>query len=172
MGIADNTIVTYSSDNGAEKFSWTDGGNSRFRREKGTNREADTVVPMLVRCPGVFKPGTIINDMVAHNDWMPTFAAAVGEPDLVEKMKKGYKEFKVHLDGYNFLPFFKGEVEKGPREEYFYFFADGSLNAIRWQDWKVRTGNSVVTNGAVANLGVRDGPANERFQRTGLTPRR
>lgn len=96
---------------------------------------------MVVRWPGVFESGTIINDMIAHNDWLPTFAAAAGEPEIVQKMKDGYtvgdKTFKVHLDGYNYLPFFKGEVEECPRDEYLYFFADGSLNAIRWDDWKV-----------------------------------
>ena len=141
LGIADNTIVMYSTDNGAETFTWPDGGTTRFHGEKGTNWEGGHRVPLLVKWPGVFKPGTIINDMIAHNDWMPTFAAAAGEPNIVEKMKKGYtvgnKEFKVHLDGYNFLPFFKGEMDKGPREEYFYFFADGALNALRWHDWKI-----------------------------------
>ena len=141
LGIADNTIVMYSTDNGAETFTWPDGGTTRFHGEKGTNWEGGHRVPLLVKWPGVLKSGTIINDMIAHNDWMPTLAAAAGEPNIVEKMKKGYnagnKEFKVHLDGYNFLPYFKGEVEKGPREEYFYFFADGALNAIRWHDWKI-----------------------------------
>ena len=141
LGISDNTIVVYSTDNGAETFTWPDGGTTRFHGEKGTNWEGGHRVPMMVKWPGVLKPGTIINDMIAHNDWMPTLASAAGEPDIVEKMKQGYragdKEFKVHLDGYDFLPFFKGEVDKGPREEYFYFFADGSLNALRWNDWKI-----------------------------------
>lgn len=141
LGIADNTIVMYSTDNGAETFTWPDGGTTRFHGEKGTNWEGGHRVPLMVRWPGVFENGTIINDMIAHNDWMPTFAAALGEPDLVEKMKKGYKsgnkKFKVHLDGYNFLPYFKGEASEAPREEYFYFFADGALNAIRWNDWKI-----------------------------------
>ncbi len=141
LGIAENTIVMYSTDNGAETFTWPDGGTTRFHGEKGTNWEGGHRVPLVVKWPGVLKPGTIINDMIAHNDWMPTLAAAAGEPDIVEKMKQGYsagnKEFKVHLDGYNFLPFFKGEVDKGPRGEYFYFFADGALNALRWHDWKI-----------------------------------
>ncbi len=98
-------------------------------------------MPLLVKWPGVLKPGTIINEMITHNDWMPTFAAAAGEPDIINKMKKGYKasgkEFRVHLDGYDYTPLFKGDQKKAPREEYFYFFADGSLNAIRWNDWKI-----------------------------------
>ncbi len=141
LGIADNTIIMYSTDNGAEVFTWPDGGNTRFHGEKGTNWEGGHRVPLLVKWPGVIKGGTIINDMMAHNDWMPTFAAAVGDDNIVEEMKQGYeasgKTFKVHLDGYNYLPFFKGEDKKAPRVEYFYFFADGSLNAVRWGDWKV-----------------------------------
>ena len=141
LGVADNTIIMYSTDNGAEVFTWPDGGNTRFHGEKGTNWEGGHRVPLLVKWPGVIKGGTIINDMMAHNDWMPTFAAAVGEDDIVDKMKQGYeasgKTFKVHLDGYNYLPFFKGNEKKAPRVEYFYFFADGSLNAVRWNDWKV-----------------------------------
>ena len=98
-------------------------------------------MPMLVRWPGVIKPGTIVNDIISQEDWLPTLLAAAGEPDIVEKLKKGYqasgKTFKVHLDGYNFLPYFKGEAKKGPREEIFYFGQGGELNAVRWNDWKV-----------------------------------
>jgi arylsulfatase len=141
LGIADNTIVMYSTDNGAEKFTWPDGGTTRFRGEKGTNWEGGHRVPLMVRWPGVIKPGTIINDIIAHNDWLPTFAAAAGEPDIVEKMKKGYrangKDWKIHLDGYNFLPYFKGETDEGPRDSYLYFFADGTLMAIRVKNFKV-----------------------------------
>jgi arylsulfatase len=141
LGIADNTIVMYSTDNGAEIVSWPDGGTTPFHGEKGTTWEGGHRVPLLVRWPGVIKPGTIINDMIAHNDWMPTFAAAAGEPDVREKLKQGYaangKTFKVHLDGYNYLPFFKGEAKKAPREEYYYFGQGGELNAVRWNDWKV-----------------------------------
>ncbi len=141
LGIADNTIVMYSTDNGAEIVSWPDGGTTPFHGEKGTTWEGGHRVPLLVRWPGVIKPGTIINDMIAHNDWMPTFAAAAGEPDVREKLKHGYqangKTFKVHLDGYNYLPFFKGEAKKPPREEYYYFGQGGDLNAVRWNDWKI-----------------------------------
>jgi arylsulfatase len=141
LGIAENTIVMYSTDNGAETFSWPDGGITPFHGEKGTTFEGGHRVPLLVKWPGVIQPGSTINDMIAHNDWMPTFAAAAGEPAVKEKMLKGYqasgKTFKVHLDGYNYLPFFKGDAKKTPREEYFYFDQGGNLNAVRWNEWKV-----------------------------------
>jgi arylsulfatase A-like enzyme len=141
LGIANNTIVVYGTDNGAEVGTWPDGGMTQFHGEKGTTWEGGFRVPMLVRWPGVIKPGTIVNDIFSQEDWLPTLLAAAGEPDIVEKVKKGYaangKTWKVHLDGYNFLPFFKGEVQKGPREEIFYFGQGGELNAIRWNDWKV-----------------------------------
>ncbi|MBD9676566.1 arylsulfatase [Pseudomonas sp. PDM18] len=141
LGIADNTIVIYTTDNGAEKVSWPDGGTTPFYGEKGTTYEGGHRVPLLVKWPGVIKPGSRLNNMIAHNDWMPTLAAAAGDPNLVAEMAKGSslngKPFKVHLDGYNFLPFFKGEAKDSPREEYFYFGMGGELNAIRWKDWKV-----------------------------------
>jgi arylsulfatase len=140
LGIADNTIVIYSTDNGAETWTWPDGGQTRFRGAKANNWEGGHRVPMIIRWPGAVKPGTIYNDIIAMNDWMPTLAAAAGEPDLVAKMKAGYtangKEWKVHLDGYNFLPYFKGEVDKGPRDSYLYFGMDGTLNAVRYVDFK------------------------------------
>ncbi len=114
LGIADNTIVLFTSDNGPEIFSWPDGGNQPFRGEKGTVFEGGFRAPMLVKWPGAIKPGTIINDVMANEDWMPTLLAGAGEPNLKEKLLKGMavdsKTFKNHLDGYNFLPFFKGEV--------------------------------------------------------------
>ncbi len=141
LGIAANTIVMYGTDNGAEIVSWPDGGNTPFHGEKGTTWEGGHRVPLMVRWPGGIKPGTIINDMIAHNDWMPTLLAAAGEPDVKGKLAKGYtangKTFKVHLDGYNFVPFLKGEQAKGPREEYLYFGQGGELNAVRWTDWKI-----------------------------------
>jgi arylsulfatase A-like enzyme len=156
LGIANNTIVMYSTDNGAELVTWPDGGTTPFHGEKGTTWEGGHRVPLIVRWPGVLKPGTEINDMIAHNDWMPTLVAAAGEPEVKEKLMKGYqannKTFKVHLDGYNFLPFFKGEVKKGPREEYFYFDQSGNLNAVRWNDWKV---HFAVLQGNIAT-GTRD----------------
>jgi arylsulfatase A-like enzyme len=141
LGIADNTIVLFTSDNGAEIFSWPDGGNHPFRGEKGTVYEGGFRVPMLVKWPGVIKPGTIINDIMAHEDWMPTLLAAAGEPDVKEKLltglKVGDKTFKNHLDGYNFLPYFKGEASESPRHEFFYFSDNADLMALRYNDWKL-----------------------------------
>lgn len=140
-GIEENTIVIYSTDNGAEKVTWPDGGITPFHGEKGTTWEGGFRVPQVVRWPGVLEPGTKINEIISHEDWLPTLLAAVGEPDVVEKMKEGMsangKEFRVHLDGYNFLPYFSGEAEKGPRNQIFYFGQEGDLNAVRWNDWKV-----------------------------------
>jgi len=140
LGIADNTIVIYGTDNGAETMTWPDGGITPFHGEKGTTWEGGFRVPMVVRWPGVIKPGTIINDIFSQEDWMPTLLAAAGEPNMKEKLLKGYqangKSFKVHPDGYNFLPYFNGEVKKGPREEILYFTQGGELNAVRWNDWK------------------------------------
>ncbi len=156
LGIADNTIVVYGTDNGAEVGTWPDGGMTQFHGEKGTTWEGGFRVPMLVRWPGVIKPGTIVNDIFSQEDWLPTFLAAAGEPDIVEKLKKDYtaggKTWKVHLDGYNFLPYFRGEAKKGPREEIFYFGQGGELNAVRWNDWKV---NFAVMHGNIATA-IRD----------------
>jgi len=155
LGIADNTIVIYSTDNGAETFTWPDGGITPFHGEKGTTWEGGFRVPLVVRWPGVIKPGTVYNDIISQEDWMPTLLAAAGEPNIVEKLKNGYeangKTFKVHPDGYNFLPYFKGEVEEGPREEIFYFSQGGDLNAIRVDDWKI---HFATINGNIAT-GVR-----------------
>ena len=108
--------------------------------EKATNWEARFRVPTVIRWPGVIKPGQVINDICAHEDLIPTFAAVAGEPDLVEKVKKGYqaggKNFKVYLDGYNLVPFLKGEVKESPRKEFIYWSDDGDLMAIRYEQWK------------------------------------
>jgi arylsulfatase len=141
LGVAENTIIVFTSDNGPEIMTWPDGGNTPFKSEKGTTWEGGFRVPAVVRWPGVIKPGTIINDVMSHEDWLPTFLAAAGDPDVKEKllkgMKAGDKTFKNHLDGYNFLPFFKGEVAKGPRHELFYFDDNANLNAVRYDDWKI-----------------------------------
>jgi len=143
LGITDNTIVMYSTDNGAEAVSWPDGGITPFHGEKGTNWEGGHRVPLLVRWPGVIKPNTKYNDMISHMDWMPTFMAAAGEPDIKEKLmsKKGHKangkQWRVKLAGYNYLPYFKGEEKEVPRKSYVYWSANGELSAIRWTDWKV-----------------------------------
>ncbi len=140
MGIADNTIVIYSTDNGAEKVTWPDGGITPFHGEKGTTWEGGMRVPTVVRWPGTIEPGTKIHDIMSHEDWLPTLLAAAGDGDIVDKLKKGHrangKRWKVHPDGYNFLPYFKGEAE-APREEIFYFGQNGDLDAVRWRDWKV-----------------------------------
>jgi len=141
LGVADNTIVVYTTDNGAEVFTWPDGGSTPYKGEKATNWEGGFRVPCLMKWPGVIKPGTIINDVCAHEDFIPTFAAANGDPDLVEKAKKGTtlngKTFKVHLDGFNMLPFLKGDMKESPRKEFLYWSDDGDLMALRVQNWKV-----------------------------------
>jgi arylsulfatase A-like enzyme len=140
MGLTKNTIVVYGTDNGAETATWPDGGITPFHGEKGGTWEGGMRVPMVVRWPGVIKPGTVVNEIFSQEDWMPTLLAAAGVPDVREKLAQGYqangKTFKVHADGYNFLPYFKGETKKGPREEILYFGGGGEFNAIRWNDWK------------------------------------
>ncbi len=158
IGIADNTMVIYSTDNGAEKGTWPDGGITPFYGEKGTTWEGGFRVPQMIRWPGVIEPGTIYNDIISHEDWMPTLLAAAGDSKIVEKLKKGHKangkEWKVHLDGYNFMPFFKGDMDKGPREQILYFGQGGELNAVRWEDWKV---HFATFEGNIAT-GVREVP--------------
>ena len=138
LGITDNTIVLFTTDNGAEVLSYPDGGNTPFRGEKATNWEGAFRVPMVIRWPGVIKPGTIINEICAHEDLLPTFAAAAGEPDVVAKCLKGHKAngktFKVHLDGYNLMDAFKKgakAADKWPRQEFVYWNDDGQLCGIR-----------------------------------------
>src|SRR5215813_13896626 len=140
LKITDNTIVMYSTDNGAEVCTWPDGGMKIFRGEKDTNWEGGWRVPCAIRWPGVIKPGTISNEIVSHTDMLPTLAAAAGEPDIVEKLKKGHttgnKTFKVHIDGYNMLPFLKGDVKENPRKGFLYWSDDGDLMALRVNNWK------------------------------------
>ncbi len=140
LGVADNTIVMYSTDNGAECFSWPDGGTTPFRNEKNSNWEGGYRVPCIIKWPGVIKPGTVINEIGSHEDMLPTLLAAAGEPDIKEKLLKGHRangrDYKVHLDGYNLMPAFKGEA-KWPRREFFYWTDDGSLCGLRYDQWKV-----------------------------------
>jgi len=141
LKIADNTIVMYSSDNGAESMTWPDGGTTVFRGEKNTNWEGGYRVPTLMRWPGVIKPGQIINEIGAHEDMLPTILAAAGDPKIKEKLSKGGvkaigREYKVHLDGYNLKPYFEGKA-KWPRHEFFYWTDDGKLAALRFNNWKV-----------------------------------
>ncbi|MGF1570465.1 MAG: arylsulfatase [Nodosilinea sp.] len=140
-GIADNTLVIYSTDNGPHMNSWPDAAMTPFRGEKDTGWEGAFRVPFFVRWPGHVPAGTITNDFMSHLDWMPTLLAAAGVPDIKEKLLTGYKagskRFKVHLDGYNFLPYLTGETTAAPRKEYFYFSDDGDLLAMRYDNWKV-----------------------------------
>jgi arylsulfatase A-like enzyme len=141
LGVANNTIVVFTTDNGAEVMSWPDGGSTPFRGEKDTNWEGGWRVPCVMRWPGVIKAGQVINGQGSLQDFIPTFAAAAGEPNLVEKVKKGYvidgKTYKVHLDGYNLMPFLKGDVKESPRQGFLYWSDDGELLAIRILDWKI-----------------------------------
>ena len=161
LGIIDNTIIVYSTDNGAEKFTWPDGGTTPFAGEKGSTWEGGFRVPSVIRWPGVIKPGTIDNNIYSHEDMMPTLLAAAGVPDVKEKLLTGYqagaKTFKVHLDGYNQMPFWKGEIKEDPRKEIFYFDAGGNLNAIRYENWKL-------------HFSYMEGSINEGFRKTPSWP--
>jgi len=161
LGIIDKTIIMYSTDNGAEKFTWPDGGTTPFAGEKGSTWEGGFRVPCVIRWPGVVKPGTIDNNIYSHEDMMPTLLAAAGVPDVKEKLLKGYqagdKNFKVHLDGYNQLPFWKGDVKGAPRKEIFYFDAGGNLNAVRYNNWKL-------------HFSYMEGTINEGFRKTPSWP--
>ncbi len=141
LGIADNTIVIYSTDNGPHFNMWPDAAITPFRGEKNTNWDGGYRVPAVVRWPGKIKAGSINNNVMSHLDWVPTLMAAVGDDDIINELKQGHragdKTFKVHLDGYNFLPQLTGQVEQGPRREFFYFSDDGLLTATRVGDWKL-----------------------------------
>jgi arylsulfatase len=140
-GISDNTLVMYSTDNGPHLNSWPDAATTPFRSEKNTNWEGGFRVPMLLRWPGRIPAGAVSNEIVSHMDWLPTFVAAAGEPEIKEKLKKGYKAgnktFKVHLDGYNLLPYLTGQERKSPRPGFFYFSDDGDLLALRYDNFKI-----------------------------------
>ena len=141
LGIADNTIVMYSTDNGAEIMLWPDGGMTPFRGEKNTQWEGGYRVPTAIRWPGVIKPGTVVNEVGAHEDMLPTFLAAAGEPKIKDSLLGGGvkalgRSYKVHLDGYNLMPALKGESE-WPRKEFLYWTDGGSLAALRYGQWKV-----------------------------------
>jgi len=161
LGIYDNTIIMYSTDKGAEKFTWPDGGTTPFAGEKGTTWEGGFRVPCAIKWTGVIEPGTIYNDIFSHEDMLPTILAAAGVPDVKEKLLTGYqagdKNFKIHLDGYNMMPFFKGEVEESPRHEIFYFDAGANLNAIRYDDWKL-------------HFTIMEGAINEAYRKTPSWP--
>ena len=141
LGVAEDTFVMYSTDNGPHMNSWPDGAMTPFRSEKDTNWEGAFRVPLLMRWPGKIPAGVVVNDIVQHHDWLPTFLAMAGEPDIVEKCKKGHragdKTFKVHIDGFNMLDFLTKEGVRSPRDYFFYFSDDGDLVALRHDNWKM-----------------------------------
>ncbi|OXB01356.1 arylsulfatase [Flavobacterium oncorhynchi] len=140
LGIADNTIVVYSTDNGPHMNTWPDGAMTPFRSEKNTNWEGAFRVPCIVRWPGHIKPGTVTTELMSHNDWIPTFASIAGEPDIVNKLLKGYsangKNYKVHLDGFDQSKFLEGKTPKSARDKFFYTDDDGLLVGLREGDYK------------------------------------
>ena len=145
LGIAEDTIVIYSTDNGPHRNSWPDAGTTPFRSEKNTNWEGAFRVPEMIRWPARIKAGSVSNDIIQHHDWLPTLLAAAGDPDVSDKLRKGYKitlqgeekQFRVHIDGFNLLPYLTGEVETSPRRGFFYFSDDGDLVALRFENWKI-----------------------------------
>ncbi|TFV60906.1 arylsulfatase [Mycobacterium sp. PS03-16] len=141
LGIADDTIVVYSTDNGPHANTWPDGATTPFRSEKNTNWEGAFRIPEMVRWPGRIPAGVVSNEIVQHHDWFPTFLAAAGEPDIVEKLKAGHKvgdkEFKVHLDAFNLLPYLTGDVDESPRQGFIYFSDDGDVLGLRYSNWKI-----------------------------------
>ena len=145
LGIADETIVHYSTDNGPHMNTWPDAAMTPFFGEKNTNWEGGWRVPSMVRWPGLIEPGSVSNSIMHHMDWLPTYLAAAGRPTVKEELLDGItvaevgggRDYRVHLDGYNFMPYFAGEVDTGPREEIFYFSDDGDLTALRFNDWKL-----------------------------------
>jgi arylsulfatase len=141
LGIADNTIVMYSTDNGPHYNTWPDAGTTPFRSEKNSNWEGAYRVPAFVRWPGRFPTGVTLNGIVAHEDWLPTFAAAAGTPDIKEKLASGAvlngSKYRNYIDGYNQLDYLSGRVKESPRKEFMYVNDDGQVVAIRYDDWKV-----------------------------------
>ena len=141
LGIANNTIVQYGTDNGPHKNTWPDAASSPFRGEKNTNWEGGWRTPSMVRWPGHIEAGSVSNEIISGLDWLPTLLAAAGNDNVKEELLKGKKvgdkTFKVHLDGYNFLPHLIGQTDEGPRKEIFYFSDDGDLTALRYDDWKL-----------------------------------
>ena len=141
LGVTENTIVQYGTDNGPHKNTWPDAGSNAFRGEKNTNWEGGWRTPCMVRWPNKIKAGSVTNEIISGMDWLPTLLAAAGDDKVKENLLNGYKAgdktFKVHLDGYNMLPHLLGEEKKGRRHEIFYFSDDGDLTALRYDDWKL-----------------------------------
>ncbi len=140
-GIADNTIVMYSTDNGPHYNTWPDAAISPYRSEKNSNWEGAYRIPALFRWPGKIPAGVVSNEIMSHLDMLPTLLAAAGEPDIANKLKKGYTaggtKFRVHLDGYNFLPYWTGETKAGPRQVFHYLNDEGMPVGVRVGDWKI-----------------------------------
>jgi arylsulfatase A-like enzyme len=141
LGLAEDTIVMYSTDNGPHMNSWPDAGMTPFRNEKNSNWEGAYRVPAVIRWPGKFPAGKVVNGMVSHLDWLPTLLAAAGDTEIKEKLLTGHqvgnKNFKIHLDGYNQLDYLMGKTEKSARKEFFYFSDDGDLTGLRYDNWKI-----------------------------------
>ena len=140
LGIANNTIVIYTTDNGPHLNEWPDAATSPFRGEKNTNWEGGYRVPAFIRLPGEIAPGSVSNEIMSHLDWVPTLMAAAGDPDIVEKLRKGHRagdiKYQVYLDGYNFVPHVTGKQAKGPRKEFIYFSDDALVTGVRVDRWK------------------------------------
>jgi arylsulfatase len=141
LGIANDTIVIYGTDNGPHYNTWPDAGITPFRSEKNSNWEGAFRVPFAIRWPGRIQPGSYTNEIVSNLDWFPTLVAAAGDPDIKAKLKAGFttqgRTYKVHLDGYNQLPLMTGQTKEGPRKEFFYFNDDGELVGLRYENWKL-----------------------------------
>jgi arylsulfatase A-like enzyme len=149
LGIAEDTIVMYSTDNGPHMNTWPDAGMTPFRNEKNSNWEGAYRVPAMIRWPGKIEAGSVCNGLVSHLDWLPTLLAVAGEPDIKQKLLNGHqtgnKTFKIHLDGYNMLDYWTGKTDQSPRAEFFYFSDDGDLTAVRYDNWKLVFAEQRVT---------------------------
>src|SRR5262249_40991307 len=141
LGLAANTFVMYSTDNGPHMNTWPDGAMTPFRNEKNSNWEGAYRVPCIVRWPSKIKPGSVSNQIIGHHDWLPTILAMAGDADIKEKLLKGHtigdRTYKVHLDGYNLVPYLTGQVDKSPRESFIYCNDDQQVTALRYDNWKL-----------------------------------
>jgi arylsulfatase len=141
LGLAEDTIVVYSTDNGPHRNSWPDGGMTPFRSEKNSNWEGAFRIPEMIRWPGKIAAGQVSNEIIQHHDWLPTFLAAAGDTSAVDKLKKGTtvngRKYKNHIDGFNLLPYLTGEVAKSPRSLFVYISDDGDILGVRYDNWKI-----------------------------------
>ena len=163
LGIADNTIVMYSTDNGPENDTWPDGANTPFRGQKDSNWEGGWRVPCFIRWPGTIKPGSVYNGIVSHIDMFPTLLAAAGNPDVTKQLLDGCtvggKKFNVHLDGYNMIPYFSGQAKESPRNAIMYFSDDGDVIAVRVGDWKFNLSVQRANHDGTVGRAVREASA-------------